>query len=113
MGNNHKEQIGELNSQIEELRRRNQNLKSNNENLSHQVANYEKIVLQYKTILEKDKKTKIPFKFDIGIRMESLNDLLNGWDITYGIEGKNKYLEMINKDILLIGILGLKNKGKS
>ena len=113
MGNKHSEQIGELNSQIEELRRRNQGLKSNNENLSHQVANYEKIVLQYKTILEKDKKTKIPFKFDIGIRMESLNDLLNGWDITYGIEGKNKYLEMINKNILLIGILGLKNKGKS
>lgn len=45
--------------------------------------------------------------------MESLNDLFNGWDITNGIAGKNKYLDMINKNILLIGRLGLKNKVES
>ena len=51
--------------------------------------------------------------YDIQIRMESLNELINGWDIEYGINGMNKYMDMRNKDILLIGIIGLKNKGKS
>lgn len=51
--------------------------------------------------------------YDIKISMESLNELLNGWDIKYGGDGMNKYMDMRNKDILLIGILGLKNKGKS
>ena len=51
--------------------------------------------------------------YDIEIRMESLNELLNGWDIKYGNDGMNKYLNMRNKDILLIGIIGLKNRGKS
>ena len=51
--------------------------------------------------------------YDIKIRMESLNELLNGWDIKYGGDGMNKYMDMRNKEILLIGILGLKNKGKS
>ena len=56
---------------------------------------------------------KIKRIYDIEIRMESLKDLIFGWEIKYGSEGMNKYLNMRNKELLLIGILGLKNKGKS
>ena len=95
------EDNGHLTKEIENLKKinesKNNTIKTNiNQN---NIANFEHKLCQR--------------SYDIGIRMESLNDLLNGWDITYGIEGTNKYLEMINKDILLIGILGLKNKGKS
>ena len=45
--------------------------------------------------------------------MEPLSELVNGWDIKYGMNGLNNYKDMKNKDILLIGILGLKNRGKS
>ena len=52
-------------------------------------------------------------KYDMAIKINLLNELINGWDIKYGNEGKNKYIDMKNKDILLIGLIGLKNKGKS
>jgi hypothetical protein len=51
--------------------------------------------------------------YDIAIRIESLNQLLKGWDIKYDNDGMKKYLDMKNREILLISILGLKNKGKS
>ena len=37
--------------------------------------------------------------YDIEIRMESLSELINGWDIKYGINGMNNYIDMRNKDI--------------
>ena len=60
----------------------------------------------------KECQIKIDRSYDIKIKMESLNELINGWEIKYGVE-MNKYIDMINKEILLIGILGLKNRGKS
>ena len=74
---------GHLTKEIENLKKinesKNNTIKTNiNQN---NIANFEHKLCQR--------------SYDIGIRMESLNDLLNGWDITYGIEGKNKYLENI------------------
>ena len=46
--------------------------------------------------------------YDILIRIESLNQLMKGWDINYDNDGKKKYLDMKNREILLISILGLK-----
>ena len=51
--------------------------------------------------------------YDVAIRIESINKILDGWDIKYGIDGMKKYLSMKEKKILLIGLLGLKKSGKS
>ena len=59
------------------------------------------------------KRKKKEFSYDISIKIESLNELLNGWDIKYGKEGMKNYLSIKDKKILLIGLLGLKNVGKS
>ena len=53
------------------------------------------------------------YNYDVGIRIESLNQLLKGWDIKYGKNDKTKYISMKNKQLLLIGLLGFKNSGKS
>ena len=51
--------------------------------------------------------------YDIIIKIETLKALLNGWEIKYGKEGKQNYLNKKDKKILLIGLLGLKNSGKT
>ena len=38
---------------------------------------------------------------------------MNGWEIKYGKNRVKNFLTMKDKDILLIGFLGLKNTGKS
>jgi hypothetical protein len=91
-----------LKSQLREEINKNNELKSN--------LIKDKNNIQNSTIKDVKKSKR---NFDIEIRMESLKDLIFGWDIKYGSEGMNKYLNMKNNDILLIGILGLKNKGKS
>ena len=88
----------------------NDRLISENRNLNSENEKYKRLILSYES---KTKKIIKDFNYDIKIRMESLNELLNGWDIKYGNDGMNKYMNMRNKDILLIGIIGLKNRGKS
>ena len=106
MGSSHNEDKCQFKNDIDRLKNENNSLKTEN-------ANFKKIVSSYESSKEKNKLKKIEFNYDIEIRMESLNELLNGWDINYGINGMNKYKDMKNKEVLLIGILGLKNKGKS
>ena len=88
----------------------NDRLISENRNLNSENEKYKRLILSYES---KTKKIIKDFNYDIKIRMESLNELLNGWDIKYGNDGMNKYMNLRNKDILLIGIIGLKNRGKS
>ena len=58
-------------------------------------------------------KKKEELNYDIWIKIVSLYELLKGWNIEYGKKGLEDYLYMKNKEVLLIGLLGLKNSGKS
>lgn len=87
-------------------------LKSENKNLKKELEKYKKKISHYEN-LDKNKNRKYKQKYDLAIKITSLNNILNGWDIKYGNNSINKYLDMKNKDILLIGLIGLKNKGKS
>ena len=64
-----------------------------------------------KTLIITNKQLNI--NYDIAKEIESLNKLLNGWEIKYGKNRVKNFLTMKDKDILLIGFLGLKNTGKS
>jgi hypothetical protein len=59
------------------------------------------------------KKQNNEYNYDVAIKIGSLNELLKGWNIKYGKNDKTKYLSMKDKKILSIGLLGLKNAGKS
>ena len=89
-------------------------LKVQNRALKEENQNYRQIISSTKALLEANDKNNSRFNYDIAIEIESFNQIINGWDIKFGNNnGKKIYLEMRNKDTLLIGILGLKNKGKS
>ena len=88
----------------------NNRLKTENEDLKNKNNKYKKIADKYESLMEKMNKPKLEFQYDIKIKIETLNDLLDGWEIQYGSNGINKYMNMKNENILLIGILGLKNK---
>ena len=121
---------------LKKLDERKNELKSLNEKIQLEKKNYEELLKTNKELkkmnmsLKKENQKYIDIKskeknqinsshrkskqnYDIAIKITSLNNLLNGWDIKYGNNSINKYLEMRNTDMLLIGLIGLKNKGKS
>ena len=101
----------------DELLKSNNELKKINMSLKEENQKYNDIKSKNSLIKSKEKNqinsSHIKYKqnYDIAIKITSLNNLLNGWDINYGNNSINKYLEMRNT--LLIGLIGLKNKGKS
>ena len=89
-------------------------LKLQNHALNEENQNYRQIISSTKVLLEANNTKNNRFNYDIAIGVEPFNQIINGWDIKFGNNNSKKiYLEMRNTDTLLIGILGLKNKGKS
>jgi len=59
-----------------------------------------------------DDKKFIDF-YDIILKINSIRDVLNGWNIEFSENGKEYYEKMKTKDYLKVGVVGLGNKGKS
>ena len=59
-----------------------------------------------------DDKKFIDF-YDIILKINSIRDILNGWNIEFSENGKEYYEKMKTKDFLKVGVAGLGNKGKS
>ena len=90
----------------EDLKKEVQRLKLENNEL--------KKIIEKQTNKEKEEKTYNPsIKYDIALKIDTLKDLLQGWKIKYNDDTQNKYLSLINEKILTIGLLGMKNTGKS
>lgn len=63
---------------------------------------------------ELKKRNDIENFYDLIIHFHSFEQLKSdGWDASFTKEGKRKYDECINKDNIVIGIIGNKNRGKS
>ena len=98
----------------DELSNTNNELKKMNMSLKEENQKYNDIKSKNSLIKSKEKNqinsSHIKYKqnYDIAIKITSLNNLLNGWDINYGNNSINKYLEMRNTDMLLIGLIGIK-----
>ena len=132
---NNKENQNEISKKEFELaNKKNENAQSNKSNINEmkgenksqndkvkeesQKYNENKSYINYNIDIKKNSQKnegqlKSKRNYDISIRIESLNQLLRGWEIKYDNDGMKKYLDMRNREILLISILGLKNKGKS
>ena len=102
----------ELKLNINKIQEENKNLKAelNGLNDCKRVMAKNDVIEEKMQIKIKEKKAR---NYDIEIRLEPLSKLIKGWDIKYGVSGMNNYIDMKSKDMLLIGILGLKNRGKS
>ena len=59
-----------------------------------------------------DDKKFIDF-YDIILKINSIRDILNGWNIEFSEKGKQSYEKMKTKDFLKVGVAGVGNKGKS
>ena len=73
-------------------------------------ANLENNILANKPIY--DSKKFIDF-YDIIFKINSIRDILNGWNISFSEKGKEYYEKMKVKNFLKIGVTGVGNKGKS
>ena len=51
--------------------------------------------------------------YDIILKINSIRDILNGWNIEFSDNGKDYYEKMKVSDFLKVGVAGLSNKGKS
>ena len=56
---------------------------------------------------------KITDFYDIILKINSIRDILNGWNIEFSENGKNYYEKMKVSDFLKVGVTGLSNKGKT
>ena len=113
--NNYKEQIL-INNKLED---ENKSLKikiKEAEQKYHEIISKNSLISNIN--IKKDKpinnrELSFGINYDISIQIKTFNELLNGWEINYGKDGKKTYLSMKDKNILLVGLLGLKNVGKS
>ena len=90
---------------IEKLKEKEKELKKNIEK-----ANKENNLLNNKPIYDEQK--FIDF-YDIILKINSIRDVLNGWNIEFSEKGKDYYEKMKVKNFLKIGVAGAGNKGKS
>ena len=51
--------------------------------------------------------------YDIILKINSIRDILSGWNIEFSESGKDYYEKMKVNDFLKVGVAGLSNKGKS
>ena len=93
-------------SEIEELRKENETLKL-------QINEKEKVIEKLKNKNKAYKNYNINTKYDIALKIDTLKDLMNGWEIKYNSNYNIKYSNLRNEKITLVGFIGLKNTGKS
>ena len=93
-----------LNQQIERLREQYEAAKKENDELKKKSFDVME-VKKNKSIYNPEN------KYDIAVKIYSLKDLINGWTIKYNENGS--YFKLKNEKMLIIGLIGLKNSGKS
>ena len=82
-------------------------LKDKEEQLEKELSNWER---QFKSFLENREPTNY---YDIIICIDSILGIQSGWKVKSSKSGKQLYNKMKNSQLLKVGIIGLRNKGKS
>ena len=85
----------------------NKRIKEREKQLAKEQSNWEK---QFKTYLNAQDSTKY---YDIIICIDSILGIESGWKVKSNEIGKNLYQKMKNEPLVKIGVIGLRNKGKS
>lgn len=107
-----KERARQLEKELEKLKNNKQYDLSKQKELEQKL---EKELKQLSLLNDKpiyDDKNLIEF-YDIILKINSIRDILKGWEIEFNENGKQHYEAMKTKDFLKVGVVGLGNKGKS
>ena len=108
-----KQDNDQFNKQHDKLNKENDELKKENQKLRVDLDDLKK----FKEKIDNERKNAGKYnpenKFDIALNVDSLRSLINGWKIQFSNEYRKRYDSLKNEKILKIGLLGLKNSGKS
>ena len=88
-------------------------LKEEVETLRYEKKNLEDKIEKYKDKSESYENKKPEDFYDVIIKINSILNLAQGWDISMSDAGKKNYDQYKKEPIISIGVIGNENKGKS
>ena len=108
--------VQQLENSEKELKQKNEQLIEDNKNRISQINDLDN---EYKKIIKIDEINgfgdyNFEKFYDIVIDVNSIKNINNeGWKVKFDENGKKKYEEHKNKELIIIGVIGNNNKGKS
>ena len=99
------DEIDRLKKKLEALEKQNENWRKENEKL-------EKVTEAFKGTYH-DYRFKLENFYDIIVDIDSLRHMIKGWKVKFTEIGKKNYDIMKDKEVLIVGVVGNRNRGKS
>ena len=99
------DEIDRMKKKIEKLEKENENWRKENEKL-------EKVTEAFKGTYH-DYRFKLENFYDIIVDIDSLRHMIKGWKVKFTEIGKKNYDIMKDKEVLIVGVVGNRNRGKS
>lgn len=99
------DEIDRLKKKLEKLEKENETWKKENEKL-------EKVTEAFKGTYH-DYRFKLENFYDIIVDIDSLRHMIKGWKVKFTEIGKKNYDIMKDKEVLIVGVVGNRNRGKS
>ena len=105
--------IVKLNEEISELKKIRDEFNKEKNNINNLEKSKEEIQNLYKDESQLYENKKAEDFYDVIIKINSIQNLAQGWDISMVDKGKENYEKYKNEPIIRIGVIGNENKGKS
>ena len=105
--------IEKLNEEISELKKIRDEFNKEKNNINNLEKSKEEIQNLYKDESQLYENKKAEDFYDVIIKINSIQNLAQGWDISMVDKGKENYEKYKNEPIIRIGVIGNENKGKS
>ena len=108
----------ELKKKDNELKKKENDLKLLQDKLNNEKYNIENNLKKQQSIWEKQFKIDIKNKnstdyYDVIVCIDSILGIESGWKVKCSEQGKELYKKMKDKELVKVGVVGLRNKGKS
>ena len=99
------DEIEKLQKKLKELEEKNKIIESKNRQLNIQTESFSGKYHDFRNKLENF--------YDIIVDVDSLRQMLRGWKVKFTEIGKKNYDIMKDKEVLIVGVVGNRNRGKS
>lgn len=106
------DEIERMKKKLEELEKSEAEWKEKNKQWVEQQKKYETITEGTSGRFHKIRNQLETF-YDIIVDIDSLKNMKKGWKIKYNVEGRKHYEIMKDKEKLIVGVVGNRNRGKS
>ena len=106
------DQKNALTDEIDRLKKKLEALEKQNENWRKENEKLEKVTEAFKGTYH-DYRFKLENFYDIIVDIDSLRHMIKGWKVKFTEIGKKNYDIMKDKEVLIVGVVGNRNRGKS